>query len=258
MDFKNIAIKYGTDDTYTPYTGNTYPYRLEDLDGTLHELCSLPDGTADSYDRDNGVLIKRTKSIVLDGSESGWELYFADELDDYIRFVNRTVITDSEKKLGNENGLNGNALCSHFKNGRAWDTGTFDNLFSFSNTASWIWFKIAKSELTGYSVGLTNAQKVDLFKTWLSQNPVTVLYKPATPQTYNIKQYGKTYDGVVWEYNQKPKSIQYHTNIFTDVGAEMQGEVRKLGNRKMGEFYWVTETGDYIVTDDNDYIMLEY
>ena len=58
--------------------------------------------------------------------------------------------------------------------------------------------------------------------------------------------------------NEKPKSIQYHTNIFTDKNITMQCEVRKLGNRKMGEFYWVTENGDYIVTDDNDYIMLEY
>ena len=58
--------------------------------------------------------------------------------------------------------------------------------------------------------------------------------------------------------NEKPKSIQYHTNIFTDVEAEMQCEVRKLGNRKMGEFYWVTENGDKIITENEDYIMFEY
>ena len=38
----------------------------------------------------------------------------------------------------------------------------------------------------------------------------------------------------------------------------MQCEVRKLGNRKMSEFYWVTENGDKITTEDGDYIMLEY
>src|SRR5690606_20748836 len=50
---------------YAAYRGNTYPYRLEDLDGTLHELCSLPDGTRDEYDRDNGLLIKRVKRLTV-------------------------------------------------------------------------------------------------------------------------------------------------------------------------------------------------
>jgi hypothetical protein len=231
---------------------------LEDVNGVLHYGGDLPDGTADTYNRETGELIKRTKSIVLDGTESGWGLYGPDVLDDYIRFVNNVVITDDEKKLGNESGLNGNALCSHFKNGIAWSTDTFDNLFSLSDTDTRIWFKIAKSELTGYSVELEGWQKVNLFKTWLGLNNVTVQYKLATPITYQIKQYGKTYGGVVWEYNQKPKSIQYHTNIFTDKNIDIQCEVRKLGNRKMGEFYWVTENGDKIITEDGDYIMLEY
>jgi hypothetical protein len=42
------------------------------------------------------------------------------------------------------------------------------------------------------------------------------------------------------------------------VGAEMQCEVRKLGNRAMGTFNWVTENGDKIITEDGDYIMFEY
>jgi len=63
---------------------------------------------------------------------------------------------------------------------------------------------------------------------------------------------------VVWEYNEKPKSIQYHTNIFTDVGAEMQCEVRKMGSKLKGTYYWVTEDGKRVITEDGDYILFEH
>ena len=54
---------------YTVYTGNTYPYRLEDVNGVLHEAGDLPDGTADTVNWDTGKLVKRIGHYSFTGEE---------------------------------------------------------------------------------------------------------------------------------------------------------------------------------------------
>jgi hypothetical protein len=233
-DFWDIQLLKGeytaeTMPPYTPYTGNNYPYRLEDTDGNLHYGGDLPDGTADSVNWETGEFVEIKGVKVLDGVTETWTL--GDVETGYTTFTT-PLETDS------------NSLrCSHFPT-----VLTDNNLISCDGTT--LTLQINTTVLP--------TQTVQALNIWLGLNNVTVQYKLETPVTYQIKQYGETYGGVVWNKNQKPKSIQYHTNIFTDKNITMQCEVRKLGNRKMGEFYWVTENGDYIVTDDNDYIMLEY
>jgi len=230
--FYNIQIERSSSYTgWKKYTGKSYPYRyrLEDTDGNLHYGGDLPDGTADTYNRETGEFVERKGVKVLGGVTETWTL--GDVETGYTTFT--TPLETGSNSL----------RCSHFPT-----VLTDNNLISCDGTT--LTLQINTTVLP--------TQTVQALNTWLGNNPVTVQYALAEPVTYTIKQYGETYGGVVWEYNEKPKSIQYHTNIFTDKNIDIQCEVRKLGNRKMGEFYWVTENGDKITTEDGDYIMLEY
>jgi hypothetical protein len=241
---------------YSPYQGSTYPYRLEDLDGNLHELCSLPDGTRDEYDRDNGILIKRVKRLtILSGTTSepiNLQAYYwtagADSTTFNIHWNDTTNRWQSAL-------TSHNVRCNIAKPGGGvfncnLTLRTNDTVFQIRYPKDWF---ISQ----GYTLDVNGVRQYinDIIA---ANGPIVFYYPYSEPQIIPIKQYGETYDGQVWDKNEKPKSIQYHTNIFTDVGAEMQCEVRKLGNRAMGTFNWVTENGDKIITEDGDYIMFEY
>jgi len=244
----NAQLELGNMSTpYQPYQGSTYPYRLEDLDGNLHELCSLPDGTRDEYDRDNGVLIKRVKRLVItSGTEPYvWRYHSATEISSII------LMADIDN-LFSQHTDNANSYSSHFRAVLGENTVGYYGIGSTGYSgkkASTIYLRVPKEVNTNaLAQGYIDKIIAD------TGQPIIFEYLLAEPQIIPIKKY----DPISFPYNQKPKSIQYHTNIFTDVGVEMSGEVRKLGNRKMSEFYWVTENGDKIITEDEDYIMFEY
>lgn len=257
-DVATVQFEKGSVATpYQPYQGSTYPYRLEDLDGTLHELCSLPDGTRDEYDRDNGILIKPIVKL------------FASQASE--KYIAQTDIPSGWVDVLCRIGLR--FLGYEYPGILRWRSG-YSNMFK---TESWVYgpytMEIRHREsdiridlfIPKADIGITfGGDETEEYRTqkmnaWLNaHSDLYFLTALPEPQIIPIKQYGKTYNGQVWLYNQKPKSIQYHTNIFTDNDIDIQCEVRKLGNRAMGTFNWVTENGDYIVTDDNDYIMLEY
>lgn len=73
---------------------------------------------------------------------------------------------------------------------------------------------IAHSRLNGYSSSLTNNEKRDLVKTWLSQNPLVVYCIPVTPQTIHITEtdYPVLYQQLEDMYN-NAKSYEQETNI---------------------------------------------
>jgi hypothetical protein len=254
VDIKNIAIKYGTDDTYTPYTGNTYPYRLEDLDGNLYELCSLPDGTRDEYDRDNGILIKRVKRLTVTSGTTSEPInlqaqYWTSSADSPTFIIHWN---DTTNRWQSALGRSYNLRCNIAKPGDGEFKCSVD--LRTNDTMPRIIYPKELFISQGYTLDVNGVRQYINDIITANGKPITFLYPRAEPQIIPLKKY----DPISFPYNQKPKSIQYHTNIFTDVGVEMQCEVRKLGNRKMGEFYWVTENGDKIITEDGDYIMLEY
>ena len=255
--YTDIQLNVGTDDTYTPYTGNTYPYRLEDLDGNLHELCSLPDGTRDEYDRDNGILIKPIVKLFA-SQATGKSIAQTDIPSGWVDVLCRIGLTFRAYKYP-DNFLWRSGYSNMFKT-ESWVYGPYKMNIRHRITDIRIDLFIPKADI-GITFGEdeTEEYRTQKMNAWLNAHSnLYFLTALPEPQIIPIKQYGKTYDGQVWDKNEKPKSIQYHTNIFTDVGAEMQCEVRKLGNRAMGTFNWVTENGDKIITEDEDYIMLEY
>jgi hypothetical protein len=258
IDFWDIQLLKGsytaeTLPSYTKYDGSTYPYRIEDLDGNLHELCSLPDGTRDEYDRDNGILIKRVKRLtILSGTAPfNWTYTDASSAADPTDTLCTASFYDTTIPINESFATNANVYCDIATPGFYTPIEPYLIWLNGRNVQLLVVMTLKKSELASLdNVGL---------REWITAHaPFDIYYALDEPQIIPIKRYGEIYDGQVWDKNEKPKSIQYHTNTFTDVGVEMQCEVRKLGNRKMSEFYWVTENGDYIVTDDNDYIMLEY
>lgn len=294
VSFQIMVALGSTTVPYQPYSGKTYPYRLEAVDvaeyanfaslpatgvygtqyktlddGKLWEwaaqdyleftLGSFPSGLQDLYDNDTSAIQSYKRKFIFKNITTRPSLLYSldNETNPLIAFDYplNTDVFDPDTS-----GTYGFARCTHFPLGAAWERETV--CFSIHATKGFV-FTIPKTELTGYAYALTEIEKEELFKNWLNQQynngtPVIVEYKTIDPVTYQIKKYGETYGGVVWEYNQKPQSIQYHTNIFTDKNITMQCEVRKLGNRKMSEFYWVTENGDKIITENGDYIMLEY
>ena len=261
--YNNLKFKVflGYDDIepdFSKYQGTTYPYRLEGLDGNLHELCSLPDGTRDEYDRDNGVLIKRVKRLTVTSGTTSEPIALqvkywsagADATDFSIYW------SDTTNRWQSALGVSYNLRCNILNPG----SGLLECSLSLRPDETALQIRCA-TELfisRGYTLDVNGVRQYinDIINA--NGKPIVFDYPYSEPQIIPIKQYGKTYNGQVWLYNQKPKSIQYHTNIFTDVGAEMQCEVRKLGNRAMGTFNWVTENGDKITTEDGDYIMFEY
>lgn len=257
--YQNVSVIRATEilQPYEPYIGSTYPYRLEDLDGNLHELCSLPDGTCDEYDVDNGVLIKRVKRLtVTSGTTSepiNLQAYYWTASADSTYF--NIFWSDNTVGWQSELGTSYNVRCNIASSG----SGDFRCSLNLRTNNTGIQIRYPKDWFISRGYTLDDDGVRQYINDIINANgPIVFDYPYSEPQIIPIKRYGETYDGQVWDKNEKPKSIQYHTNIFTDVGAEMQCEVRKLGNRAMGTFNWVTETGDKITTEDGDYIMLEY
>jgi hypothetical protein len=241
---------------YAAYRGNIYSYRLEDLDGNLYELCSLPDGTRDEYDVDNGVLIKRVKKLIVTSGTTSEPInlqahYWTMGADSaYFNIYWSDTTNGWQSELGGSY----NVRCN-IANPRGGEFGCSLNLRTSETTLE---IRCPKDWFISWGYTLDNDGVRQYINDIIADTgePITFLYPYSEPQVIPIKQYGKTYNGQVWLYNQKPKSIQYHTNIFTDVGVEMQCEVRKLGNKPMGYYYWTTENGDRIVNENGDYIML--
>ena len=238
ITYSDIQFQEGAATPYTPYQGNTYPYKLEDVNDIVHNFGSLPDGTADTYNRDNNLFTQRLVKAVLNGTEN-WTIIPSFETATRICLMSGTIpnYTFLQSYM---------TSIDHYSNTH------------FTKSLTGLGVNLADNicRLTDFfyvAISKTLATDVATFKTWLTSNNITLLYPLARPFTFQIKPYSAEF-----LYNEKPKSIQYHTNIFNDAGLEMQCEVRKLGNRKMSEFYWITENGDRIITEDGDYIMLEY
>lgn len=156
-------------------------------------LYSLPDGTADEIEAVSGQGMQRVGKIVLNGTET-WAAAASNTL--YQKFE----YTLPDKKQAR----NCPAFCDRFNVFTMHDydlmlrEGYADGIGSYARC-----ILILKSRLTGWLDTWTSAQKVAAFKSWLSANPVTVLYELATPQAISGT----------------PQSVQTyaHTIVTTDI-----------------------------------------
>ena len=177
-------LEKGTATPYEEYKSNSLTI---DLQG--NELCSLPNGTKDEVNITNGKasivkngnikIIKKTKQIVLDGSED----WIYDDTYKYFRCP--TYNFGAQIPIFGEN-----QMSNHF-----------------TITTSWITFRDSTNQNLMYAVQDTaykvcirniNCTTVDDFKSWLSTHNVEVLYELAEPETINLGtvEMPHTYNGV--------------------------------------------------------------
>ena len=160
----DISINYpSTDHEYHAYNGNTYAVDWTSEAGTVYG------GTLDVV---TGVLTVTHALKVLNGSEA-WgtgaaNQGFYTQVNDLIKTVNYNgkIISDKLKPFPQHTNTD-------YKNGEYGITGYYDYNNAYPNQ-NWIYAKAA---------GI--ATRTD-FKTWLSSNPITVVYELATPITYQL------------------------------------------------------------------------
>lgn len=195
-------IEKGTTSTpYEPYAGHTAA--LTDI-----TLRSLPDGTADKLEKRDGVcgIERYTEQYVADGSgDETWE----EKVINTTWYAHRLRITDGEL-FNNKSRM----LCSRFIILDATKWGTFEGNGAFVNitpNAGYVYFHTSDNK------------NLAEFKTWLSDNPVTIVYALATPIWEPLP------DALQAELN-KLESHVGQTNIFTDsaLQPEMIAEHKQI------------------------------
>lgn len=150
---------------------NTSNFTLQRQFNEGNWLRELPNGVKDTVE--NGKVVRRTKKVVLNGNEE-WEapsseyqardhFYAYMKLNDMSKHSNSLPLSDS---LSTNEPVLSNADCA---------TRNREFIASYRGTVegNWIYISIAKTKLS--------SQNVAGFKSWLSQNPITVLYELAAP-----------------------------------------------------------------------------
>lgn len=189
VTYKNILL--GKIDSYTPYEEQN---KVITLAKPLYQDCYLAE---------DGIHYTR-KQIVLDGSEDeGWSLS-ATNTSNQNRFTSK-IIENEVKRPSNADEI-ANIICSHFIKESANDTyRRSDGIAIHPNGSIYLYYNAFK-EYT-----------ISEFKTWLSNNPITLEYELAeeviNPYTDDISMLITQYDNI--------------TNISNSDNAEMEVELTK-------------------------------
>jgi hypothetical protein len=232
--YSETTAPAGTTTTVTnisAHIGTKYPIRLEDTDGVLHSGNSLPDGTADSYDRDNALFTQRVKVNTFPNG-TGWA-YTTYSPDTTVALV---FYNDTANAWGSALGNSVNLRCTIGKASLSYTAKSVVINKRINDTQ--IVFTVLKTDL-GVVGGETQAQLDILAQNWITAHcPFIIMYQLATPLTFPIKPYNVS----TFAYNQIPMSVQYTNNIFTDAVTQptLQCEIRKLGNRAITENQLIT------------------
>jgi hypothetical protein len=213
LEKNTLQVEQGDTATdYEEFNGGIYPYRLEDVNGVLHEAGDLPDGKSDRVFEQNGRLYleKKIGIRILDGSEAG--ITVSTPKTDTTQF---TLYVESWGATGGSYSMLSNILCSHFETVTASyvDDGDSEGI-ALWDTNTRIKFRILNSTATTVA---------DL-RAWLAAQynagtPMTIQYQLATPQIIPLKKY----DPISFPYNQKPVQPEDDVaNVFTDVNIPMK------------------------------------
>lgn len=151
-----------TETILTEVHSSATDFSLERQFGEGNYLRELPNGVKDTVE--NGKVIRRTKKLVLNGSEN-WTTSRFTEQSEFIGFE----LAGIGLKPGNRTNL----VCDKFNVIETINQNNTCEGIQASSTNDLLWIKIYKTRLT--------EQTIQGFKTWLQSNPVTVLYELATP-----------------------------------------------------------------------------
>lgn len=194
------------------------------------ELKQFPDGTMDTAElQSDGSLkyIQRVGKKILSGSESNWYVYGT--YDTTVSFANNYALTDAQSVSEDK------ILCDKFesKYGNTTDTEHIRN--STDQYPNAIVVYINKDRLDDYSDSLTNEEKIALLMTWLSANPITILYELTTPveTTLDISPYLNSYEDITNISTTADPQVELEVNVKSRLWAEnydLKQEIETLKN----------------------------
>lgn len=188
--YKNLQLELGSTATaYEPYTGGipspnpSYPAPITNV-GNLAitatgggltdtasaatiELLSVPDGTCDTYDAVTGAQVGRCAKVVFDGSvDEGWTLQGINAYG----IANFKIVISGMKMQ-----VVGAAVCDRFPESTSLAADASIEGFLVSANGNFFVRRLSSATPT-----------VATLRTWLVANPVTVVYKLATPTTTQL------------------------------------------------------------------------
>ncbi len=218
-------------------------YIAKDKDGNIIWLRSVPSAN-DEIDATRGKLIKRVSDwITLDGNEDwfvgssggGWKT--DGETVPFYLYDYRIGTTNKQR--------NGSVYSPDFSCYKAGEAGLITGVdregFSIGNS-NYVAIRIAKSKLTGYSDELSSNEKIALFKQWLSQNPIRLIYQLAEPVEIPVQ-----VSGSIVSY---PNGTVYIERILPDAGVytdkitilHQDAPIKRLDRLSKVDFYTGVET----------------
>ena len=151
-----IAITTNGSTTYEPYKSNILTVNEEIVLGSVGSV-------VDTLDLLTGEIVKKTKEVVLDGSENGWNTYWNTNVVPLDNFFTCVINLDGKRR--------GRAVVDKFSQIELRDEK--EGFISDSGGIEEFAIRISKDKL--------ETQDSKGFKKYLSQNPITVRYQLATP-----------------------------------------------------------------------------
>ena len=178
--YENIIISANGGD-YEPYKESSITYNLGD------------NFLADKDYIENGVLNKKIGKVVLDGSENWGKDVNLDNDVDYFYIWNTGIDSNNIKT----------AISNRFILGNRSTQGIW---------ATTVFCITINKKYTGITSSDTKEQRIVKFKTWLSENPVTVYYELATPEQIQLETTGEL------------RTFEPNTIITNSLDSEMEVE----------------------------------
>lgn len=211
-----------TEEDLIPYE----PYKEQTVYFPLAEGQKLMEG---SYLADDGVHNKRTQ-VVLDGIESWYQNQTSEN------FMSFYLNMQSYEKI------NESSVWSHFKQVKIWNEIASieeENVWYHNNVSFGI--KILKSRLS--------SSDINGFKQWLSQNPITVEYELANPETDGVIQYTEEQQEA-WNQIQNIYLFEgkNYINIISLLNPEIELKYLKI----------VDEDSDFYISENGRLVIPEY
>lgn len=171
-----LTVNGKTTETGTGAQSPTNPFTLtgtskvtvNNTDYTIPDLYSLPDGKCDTYEILGGTGIKNTGKAIVNGTTT---------LSDGA-LVGGGVYTQFAVNLPDLKLSSGaNVYCTHF----ASTTDPANNSCGGWTASTYVFFRILNATVNITADDNTTALRLAKIKTWLTANPVTVIYPLSTP-----------------------------------------------------------------------------
>lgn len=197
---------------YEPYQESTYSYILD------KPLMQLPNGVADSINFETGVLTRRIRKFIADGTEN-W-VKRTNGTEDTIIFLSL-----DENKTVFDAKPNPTCLCDKFVQDMT--AGAIKYPYGMRIT------EYSKKQRLHFCMPInSNITEVEQFKSWLMNNPVTVLYELAEPTTEQLTPCQlKSFEGTTHIVSNN--TLQAHTSVKIPSNVQMVVQTLRAENKAL-------------------------